>query len=217
MALLSALVFLWGGACHGWSGEVVRADKVHDGDTVRLRDGRTLRLYGLDAPEMGHGGHPHRYGAVAAGRRLAELVLGTESLLIPAPEARDSYGRIVGVLRLPDGRLVNEVLLAEGLAFYYPHPTQGSGDSPWLHERLLEAQRQAMRRGRGVWPHLLALPDWKRPMRGNARSLRFFSMDCEGADRISPGNRVEFSNAHEAFGAGYAPARHCGLWPVGNP
>lgn len=216
-ALLALLLILWGGACHGQSGEIVEVDKVYDGDTVRLRDGRTVRLFGLDAPEMGHDGRPNQFGAKEAGRKLAEIVRGVELILMPAPGVGTSHGRIVAVLGLPDGRLVNEELIAAGLAFYYPHPTQGGADSLWLHERLLQAQREAMHQGRGVWPQLTTLPHWKRPMRGNARSLRFFSLDCENVDRISRGNRVEFSSAQEAFAVGYAPARHCGLWPEAKP
>lgn len=216
-ALLALLLILLGGACHGQSGETVLVDKVHDGDTVRLRDGRGVRLFGLDAPEMGHGGRPNQVGAKEASRMLAEMVRGVELTLVPAPEAKASHGRIVAVLGLPDGRLVNEELIAAGLAFYYPHPTQGGADTLWLHEQLLQAQQEAMHEGRGFWPHLTTLPHWKRPMRGNARSLRFFSLDCEGVDSISRGNRVEFSSAHAAFAAGYAPARHCGLWPEVSP
>ncbi len=216
-ALLALLLILWGGVCHGQSGEKVLVDKVFDGDTVRLHDGRTVRLFGLDAPEMGHGGRPNQFGAQEASRMLAEMVRGVELTLVPAPEAKASHGRIVAVLGLPDGRLVNEELIAAGVAFYYPHPTHGGAESPWLHERLLHAQREAMHQGRGVWPHLATLPHWKRPMRGNARSLRFFSLDCEDVDRISRANRVEFSSAQEAFAAGYAPARHCGLWPEAKP
>jgi micrococcal nuclease len=212
-ALLALLLVFGGGACHGQSGEKVLVDKVYDGDTVRLRDGRTVRLFGLDAPEMGYDGRLHQVGAQEASRKLTEMVRGVELTLVPAPGVGTSHGRIVAVLGLPDGRLVNEELIAAGLAFYYPHPNQGSADSPWLHERLLQAQREAMLQGRGVWPHLAKLPHLDRPMRGNARSLRFFSLDCEGVDKISRGNRVMFSSAQEAFAAGYAPARHCGLWP----
>lgn len=50
-------------------------------------------------------------------------------------------------------------------------------------------------------------------MVGNRRSLRFFSLGCRGADRISSRNRMPFEDAAAAFARGYAPARHCDLWP----
>lgn len=36
--------------------EQVRVQQVVDGDTVRLVDGRSVRLIGINTPEIGHGG-----------------------------------------------------------------------------------------------------------------------------------------------------------------
>src|SRR3569623_1784992 len=54
----------------------VTVDRVYDGDTVRLNDGRHLRLIGLDTPELGRDGaadQPLAAGARAAGRGLWAL------------------------------------------------------------------------------------------------------------------------------------------------
>ena len=191
--------------------EQVRVAKVYDGDTVRLRDGRTVRLYGIDTPETGHDGNSAQYGAERAKAMLERLVARTELRLENAPQGRDHYDRVIGLLSLPDGRVINELLLAAGLGYWYPHPSKNR--APWLQERFLPLQRLAIEQGRGVWRHVLALPEWTRPVIGNSRSLRFFSQGCDGARDISRRNRVRFVNAGEAFAAGYAPARHCGLWP----
>src|SRR4051812_4776197 len=37
------------------AGEVARIDRVYDGDTVKLVDGRHVRILGVNAPEVDHG------------------------------------------------------------------------------------------------------------------------------------------------------------------
>ncbi len=44
--------------------------RVVDGDTVRLKDGRSVRMIGVNAPETGKKGRPDEPFAVAARQRL---------------------------------------------------------------------------------------------------------------------------------------------------
>ena len=52
----------------------VEVQRVVDGDTVRLKDGRSVRMIGLNAPETGKKGRPDEPFAVAARQRLQALV-----------------------------------------------------------------------------------------------------------------------------------------------
>jgi endonuclease YncB( thermonuclease family) len=52
----------------------VKVRHVVDGDTLRLEDGRSVRLIGLNAPELGRKGRAAEPFAEAARRRLRELV-----------------------------------------------------------------------------------------------------------------------------------------------
>lgn len=62
---------------------------VVDGDTLDLRNGRTVRLAGIDAPEVGQCGYKR------ARNTLAGLVLGKRVTLGASDEKQDQYGRLL--------------------------------------------------------------------------------------------------------------------------
>jgi endonuclease YncB( thermonuclease family) len=62
---------------------------VVDGDTLDLRNGRTVRLAGIDAPEVGQCGYKR------ARNTLAGLVLGKRVSLAASDEEQDQYGRLL--------------------------------------------------------------------------------------------------------------------------
>ncbi len=89
--------------------------RVLDGDTIQLR-GRTVRIIGLDAPEI-HGRCPEETRlAIAARDRLAELL--AEGFTMRS-RGRDRYGRTLGVVTDAAGRDVADTLIGEGLARAY--------------------------------------------------------------------------------------------------
>ncbi len=95
-----------------------------DGDTVKC-DGQNLRdmgdgapfVSGYDTPEIGSNAGCPKENALAkkAKRRMAEL-LQTPRLTIEDSGEIDRFDRPLVVVRLPDGRTIGSVLLAEGLA-----------------------------------------------------------------------------------------------------
>ena len=78
--------------------------RVHDGDTF-YTGVETIRLRGIDTPELG------RPGARAAASRLAELL--REGPVTIMPRAEDVYGRTVADVYV-GGRNVADVLRREG-------------------------------------------------------------------------------------------------------
>ena len=78
--------------------------RVHDGDTF-YTGVETIRLRGIDTPELG------RPGARAAASRLAELL--REGPVTIMPRAEDVYGRTVADVYVA-GRNVADVLRREG-------------------------------------------------------------------------------------------------------
>ncbi len=60
-----------------------------DGDTVELGNGETVRLVGIDTPEVG------QCGADQATANLERLVLNKEVRLTVSDEDRDRYGRLL--------------------------------------------------------------------------------------------------------------------------
>lgn len=106
-----------------------------DGDTVKC-DGKNLRdmgdgapfVSGYDTPEIGKNANCDRENRLgkAAKRRMAEL-LRTPGLIIVDSGEIDRYDRPLVVLRLPDGRTIGSVMLAEGLAVEW----RPGGDFDW--------------------------------------------------------------------------------------
>ena len=97
----------------------VEVRRVVDGDTVRLTDGRSVRMIGLNAPETGKKGRPDEPFAVAARQRLQALIeaSGGRVGLVTGRESKDRYGRTLAHLYGADGENLEARLLAEGLGF----------------------------------------------------------------------------------------------------
>jgi endonuclease YncB( thermonuclease family) len=106
-----------------------------DGDTVKC-DGKNLRdlgdgapfVSGYDTPEIGSNADCERENALGevAKRRMAELIR-TPGLTIEDSGQIDRWERPLVVLRLPDGRTVGSVMMAEGLAVEW----RPGGDFDW--------------------------------------------------------------------------------------
>lgn len=160
--------------------------EVRDGDTleVDVGDGTVaVRLHGIDCPESGQA-----YGAQAAqfarrrtlGRRVTVEVTD-----------RDRYGRLVGVVVLPDGGSLNERLVAAGLAWWYREYAPDD-------RRLQTLERQARRAGRGLWAQADPTAPW------DWRSRRREGGDTGDRDCSDFSTQAEAQRFFEAAGG---PAR----------
>jgi len=124
---------------------------VHDGDTIRVRlDGgpeETVRLIGVDSQELDDAREAVRLMAFLAKRFTFGRLYRAKVTLLPGPEARDSYGRLLAFVRTADEDLFNVTLVREGYAFaYLKFPFDGA-----LRKELQAAQEEARRAGRGLW------------------------------------------------------------------
>ncbi|MDX1422934.1 MAG: thermonuclease family protein [Kiloniellales bacterium] len=131
-------------------GQVV---EVIDGDTVRLDDGREVRLVGLQAPKLplGRSGFEAWPLADEAKRALAELTLGREVGLGYGGRRVDRHGRALGQLYRLDGAgeaesWVQGAMLEAGLARVYSF-----ADNRALVADMLERERLARAKRRGIW------------------------------------------------------------------
>lgn len=121
--------------------------RVYDGDTVRLEDGRHVRLVGLDTPEIGHGGAPSEPYAEEARAALLRLAgPGTRLRLEYGRERRDRYGRTLAHLFLPGGENLQRRILEQGLATTLVVPPNVAHASCYA-----AAEARARRGGRGLW------------------------------------------------------------------
>ena len=122
--------------------------RVVDGDTLRLSDGRHVRMIGLNSPELGRQGRSDEPFAVAARRRLEALVAASDGrvALQPGKEGKDRYGRTLAHVYGADGQNLEAQLLAEGLGFYV-----AVAPNVDLVACQRAAERQAREAGLGLW------------------------------------------------------------------
>jgi endonuclease YncB( thermonuclease family) len=113
-----------------------------DGRTLRLSDGRQVRLIGLEVPDR----HDRARAARAA---LAALVEGREVTLARLREEADRYGRLPALVFPAPARSdssIQRTLVAQGLA----RVSARVGDMACALQ-LLEAERAARSAGLGLW------------------------------------------------------------------
>jgi len=126
----------------------VTVRRVVDGDTLRLADGRSVRMIGLNSPELGRQGRSDEPFAVAAHRRLEALIAASAGRvgLLVGKEGKDRYGRTLAHVYGADGKNVEAQLLAEGLGF---HVAVAPNVDLVACQRA--AERQARDAGLGLW------------------------------------------------------------------
>jgi endonuclease YncB( thermonuclease family) len=126
------------------------ANVVLDGRTVRLADGRELRLAGIETPQPSE----HAASALAARSALETLVTGRELALKRLGPDSDRHGRIVAHVFIAAGpgagTWIQQVLLAQG------HGRMAARiGSKACAGALLAAEKAARIAGLGLWgnPH----------------------------------------------------------------
>jgi micrococcal nuclease len=124
--------------------------RVVDGDTLKVDLGgrvETVRLIGVDTPETVHPRKPVEYfgkEASAFTRRMADRrVVRLEA--DPQNRNRDKYHRLLRYVFLPDGKLLNAEIIAQG----YGHAYTRFPFSRMEEFRALE--REARETNRGLW------------------------------------------------------------------
>lgn len=98
---------------------VAQVERVIDGDTLRLKDGRSVRMVGLNTPETGKKGRSSEPFADAAKRRLQTLVDESDSTvsLRVGQQGKDHYGRVLANVYGRNGANLEAQLLSEGLGY----------------------------------------------------------------------------------------------------
>jgi len=113
-----------------YNGATCRVVRVIDGDTldVNIPDGRydhtRIRLWGVDTPETVHPDKPTQHFGPEASAMTRQLALDEHVTLRlePTGRTRDNkeYNRLLAYVILPDGRMLNRVLIAQGYGYADP-------------------------------------------------------------------------------------------------
>jgi len=146
----------WGADGWKYHGKTFTVINVVDGDTLDLAvaDGRfdhtRVRLLGMDTPETKDPEAPAMYYGPEATAFAEQLAGGKEVTVIldTVGDVRDMYGRLLAYIRLDDGRILNEELIVNGLAYAdlrFPHSQ---------YDRYLRLQQEAMEQKAGLWKNV---------------------------------------------------------------
>lgn len=162
-----------GGDQERYHDQTFRVVHVVDGDTLDIDapDGdkpkTRIRLWGVDTPEIAHGGEPE----MAFGKEALEFARrtldGHEVHIVLSPKkSRDKYGRLLAFVYVARaGPMFNEMLLEEGLAYAdlrFNHP---------YAEPFKAAEARARKTGAGLWATITLdqMPPWKQRFEGRKR------------------------------------------------
>ncbi|MFH1137537.1 MAG: thermonuclease family protein [Pseudomonadota bacterium] len=154
--VLALSLFFSGQASLARAGELLgRTVKVMDGDSLMVRgEGKKweVRLFGIDCPEW-----DQPFGREAR-EATASLALNRDVLV--EARGRDQYGRVLGVVRLPNGGVLNRELVRRGLAWWFRQ-----FDS--RDRALQDLEKQARKKKVGLWADGSPVPpwDWRRRRR----------------------------------------------------
>jgi micrococcal nuclease len=130
---------------------------VYDGDTLAIDPVGKVRLIGIDTPERessrrdryleekGIPAKKQRQVYQAAKEFNIQHVKGQNVTLSSDDPPRDRHGRLLAYVYLPDGRLLNRVLIEQGLAVVYRRFEFR------MKEAFLAAETQARQTQKGLW------------------------------------------------------------------
>ena len=140
--------------CHTDLGhEPLAVDYVIDGDTVKLENGQSLRLIGIDTPEIGRDGKAHETGAVDARKFLKRLMLKPGGISVVYDiEGKDRFGRLLGHLFINREINIQALILTEGYATPFTVPPNLA-----FIDCYQTSSRQAITDKQGLW----ALPQYQ--------------------------------------------------------
>lgn len=125
----------------------VRVYRVVDGDTLVLANNEKLRLIGVNTDEVPHDQiDPQSFGWRTALWLEAMLKPEAQVLLEYDAERTDKYDRTLAYAYLPDGNMINELLLREGWA-----KTLRIAPNTKHASHFAAVEREAKAAGRGRW------------------------------------------------------------------
>lgn len=153
------------------SGENAVVDRVYDGDTIKLKDGRHVRILGVNAPEVDHGKEKTGQPLGEESRKAAEAFFkANKNVRLFYDEQRvDRYERTLAHVYDAQGNSLSASLLRSGLGFHVAIPPNLS-----LNDCLIGQEAIARKKGLGVWSHA----GWQ------AKPASSLTMDDTGFQRI---------------------------------
>jgi micrococcal nuclease len=151
------------------TGESVKVARVSDGDTLKLQDGRSVRVLGINAPEITHGknlGQPLGRESRVAAQAFIDAAQGRVRLGFEQ-ETRDHYGRLLAHVYDMRGRSLAVAQLRAGMAMQIAVPPNTA-----QRQCLLSVEREVRKKPLGLWRDNYWQPLPTKLMRGTETGFR---------------------------------------------
>ncbi|MGD8925447.1 MAG: thermonuclease family protein [Thioalkalispiraceae bacterium] len=127
--------------------EIVTLEKVYDGDTIKLTDGRKIRFIAINTPELSHDGRPEQPYALEAKLVTQQLFASSRTVKLKfGKDKKDRYKRTLAHVFTADGRNVSAELIKRGLGFAIVVPP-----NTWNTNCYFGLEQQARQALRGIW------------------------------------------------------------------
>jgi len=139
MIIILMVLYNWAKAL-----DLHEVDKVYDGDTIALDDGRKIRLIGVDAPEVASPYSKEEPFGKQSKRHLKKLLYGKKVYIKLDATQFDKYGRTLAYVYADDvlinGRMIKDGWARAYVRFNYKHK-----------DLFLDYEKEAKARGIGIW------------------------------------------------------------------
>ena len=133
--------------------ETVQVAHVYDGDTIKLTDGRKLRLIGINTPERGRDKKNNEPFYQAAKDQLQQIINKNKNQIKIAfgREKHDRYKRFLAHIFTMDNKNITAILIKKGLGFSIAVPPNVQ-----LLNCYQNAETEAQTLKRGIWNHIFS-------------------------------------------------------------
>jgi endonuclease YncB( thermonuclease family) len=130
--------------------EIAQVAYIYDGDTVKLADGRKLRLIGINTPERGRDGKSDEPFYLAAKKQLQEIIHKSNNKIkiVFGKDKHDRYKRLLAHIFTIDNENITELLIKKGMGFTIAIPPNIQ-----LLNCYQDAEADAQKNKRGIWNH----------------------------------------------------------------
>jgi micrococcal nuclease len=148
---------------------LVRVARVSDGDTLKLTDGRAVRVLGINAPEVTHGktsGQPFGRESRLAAQAFVDASKGGVRLGFER-ETHDHYGRVLAHVYDDRGRSLAAAQLRAGMAVQIAVPPNTA-----QQRCLADIEQDARKKSPGLWQSNYWRPLAASSLRGDENEFR---------------------------------------------
>lgn len=193
-ALFTSALFLLWISIPAWPCEADHIDEtamvawVYDGDTLRLKDGRKLRLIGVNAPEMPKEPSDAAPLARAATRYLTGLIEASDKTIHIRYDLglKDRYGRILAHIFTTNDRNISAEMIERGFGAAITVPPNS-----WAADCYYQAELKARDQQRGIWKDALLGPTKSTRLPRDSEGFQIVTGDVV---RIGKSNRATWIN-----------------------